>query len=282
MAPNGRSMTANVVRSMVSRVALPKQRRARSVTASPRGRFRSSSVAIERGERASWSRSSRRNETSSLASATVRLREIVNRQRRPDGGGFRVRVAGGGKERRLRTSHRSDPQLGDEIVARAEVMIKRPHGRPALRRDRGHGSILHSVLEHQGSCRIENRILGMEGFRRHGSRSDSGRAAAPTGRVRTNALFTRMIALLSQVAVTGADEAPSTGQHCVAQDFFALFSTLSRRFRRRRASLLAFGSSGTDRRSTQTRVRPIPLIRTPFNSRSVKAGSACEARPDFI
>src|SRR5215813_14087539 len=68
-APNGRSMTAKVICATASRVARPKKRRASSATASPSGWFRSARTWASRGERVSWSKSSRRNETSSLASS---------------------------------------------------------------------------------------------------------------------------------------------------------------------------------------------------------------------
>src|SRR5262245_25057008 len=68
-APKGRSMTAKVICATASCVARPKNRRASSATASPSGWFRSASAWASRGERVSWRKSSRRNETSSLASS---------------------------------------------------------------------------------------------------------------------------------------------------------------------------------------------------------------------
>src|SRR5262245_43454385 len=67
--PKGRSITAKVICATVSLVARPKKRRVSSATASPSGWFRSARAWASRGERVSWSKSSRRNETSSLASS---------------------------------------------------------------------------------------------------------------------------------------------------------------------------------------------------------------------
>src|SRR5262249_7759279 len=103
-------------------------------------------------------------------------REIVNRQRGPHRGRFRVGVAGSSKEGDLGASDRPHPQLRDKVVAGAEVVVERSYGGAALFGDRAHGRMLHAALEDELSRRVENRILRVHGVR-HGGGSSRGMAA---------------------------------------------------------------------------------------------------------
>ena len=124
-------------------------------------------------------------------------REIVNRQRSPHRGRFRVGVARGSKESRLRASDRPHPQLRDKVVAGAEVVVQRSHRRAALFGDRAHGRMLNAALEDELARRVENRIFRVHGVRRHGGSRLAGwqrcRSAA-----RAYVLITRASALVSQ------------------------------------------------------------------------------------
>jgi len=75
----------------------------------------------------------------------------------------RVVPVGGGQVTVLEAPDRSDPQLHEQPVARAEAVIERP-GRGAARTgDRSHRRRAWPSLEHEGRRRVEHGVSRMDG-----------------------------------------------------------------------------------------------------------------------